>query len=402
MSMLTMPKRLAPFEKMLTTNWKTQALSLLVDKKLQPSYAEYLSLNQALQSGDPAMDKLIVWMFQNPKQNRKYFETALYQGLDQLPHEIPELTKFFNVVEKTPAWFDQEKMDEALNFIYGLGFNSGFILRDLALMMGYLYPGFNQPLILTGALSKNAGTRLAETTKWWMDITEQHAFKRFNTGFTSTIYVRFIHALVRNQLSKSTKWDRDTWGLPINQYDQAMTNIAFSGVLLLGIRAIGIFPNKREIESFLHFWKYAGWLMGIDEKWLVDKESEGWKFLYWMPFAHPKPDESSISLGASLSKEPFERQYRYLKPLQQKLAYRQHLEVTQFFLGRKKMQQLGLKHRSAPWFAYYLLARNVVLYTGAKHSPKLSQKLQQSGRNIQKLGLALYQSKAKQLASMHQ
>ena len=402
MSMLTTPKRLAPFEKMLTTNWKTQALSLLVDKKLQPSYAEYVSLNQALQSGDAAMDKLIVWMFQNPKLHRQYFETALFKGLDQLDTQIPELIEFFNYVQQRPDWVDQEKIDQALNFTHRLGFNNGLILRDLSLMTGYLYPGFNQPLVLTGALKKQAGTRLAETTKWWMNVTEHDGLQRFNTGFTSTIYVRFIHALVRHQLNKSDRWDAETWGVPINQFDIAMTNIAFSGVVLLGIRALGIFPNKQEIESFLHFWKYVGWLMGVEEKWLIDKESEGWKLIYWMQYAHPQPDNSSLELGSSLSKEPFERQYRYLKPLQQKLAYRQHLEITQFFIGRKKMQQLGLKHRAAPWFAYYLLARNVVLYTGAKHSPKLSQKLQQSGRNIQKLGLALYQSKAKQLASMHQ
>lgn len=169
-----------------------------------------------------------------------------------------------------------------------------------------------------------------------MDITEPHAFDRFNAGFTSTIYVRFIHSLVRFQLNKSEKWDAETWGIPINQYDQAMTNIAFSGVVLIGIRALGIFPNKQEIDSFLHFWKYTGWLMGIDEKWLIDKESESWKLLYWLRFTHPDADESSISLGSSLSKEPFERRYRYLRPLQQKLAYKQHLELTQFLLDVSK------------------------------------------------------------------
>ena len=123
-----------------------------------------------------------------------------------------------------------------------------------------------------------------------------------------------------------------------------MTNIAFSGVVLIGIRALGIFPNQDEVDSFLHFWKYIGWLMGVDEKWLVHKESDSWKLLYRMQYAHPQSDHSSVELGSSLSKEPFERQYRYLKALQQKRAYRQHLEVTKFYIGRKKMHKLGLKH----------------------------------------------------------
>ena len=347
------------------------------------------------------MDQVMRWVLQNPKLHRKYFETALYEGLDKLPHDVPELTQFFSLVERKPTWYDQVKIDKALQFTYRLGANNGLILRDLSLMAGYMYPGFNQPLILTGALKKQAATRLAETTKWWVDITEKEGFERYNKGFCSTIYVRFIHSLVRHQLQKSEKWDAETWGLPINQYDQAMTNIAFSGVVLLGIRALGIFPSAEEVDSFLHFWKYVGWLMGIEEKWLVDQESEGWKLIYWMQFAHPKSDASSISLGSSLSKEPFERKYRYLRSFQQQLAYKQHLELTQFFIGRKKMKLLGLTPQSASWFAYYLIGRNLALYSGAKHIPRLNQFLELNGRHLQKLGLSLYRNQAQQLASMH-
>lgn len=401
--MLSIPKpsRLAAFETMVQSNLKTKILGYMTNQHLQPSYAEYLQLNEALQAGDEPMDQVMRWVLQNPKLHRKYFETALYEGLDKLPHNVPELTQFFSLVERKPTWYDQVKIDKALQFTYRLGANNGLILRDLSLMAGYMYPGFNQPLILTGALKKQAATRLAETTKWWVDITEKEGFERYNKGFCSTIYVRFIHSLVRHQLQKSEKWDAETWGLPINQYDQAMTNIAFSGVVLLGIRALGIFPSAEEVDSFLHFWKYAGWLMGIEEKWLVGQESEGWKLIYWMQFAHPKSDASSISLGSSLSKEPFERKYRYLRSFQQKLAYKQHLELTQFFIGRKKMKLLGLTPQSASWFAYYLIGRNLALYSGAKHIPRLNQFLELNGRHLQKLGLSLYRNQAQQLASMH-
>lgn len=399
---LNKPKRLASYEKMVQSSITSKVLSYLVNQDIQPNYDEYLALNTALQSGDEPMDQVMQWMLQNPKLHRKYFETALYEGLDKLPHNIPELTDFFHLVEQKPVWYEQHKIDAAIKFTYRLGINNGLILRDLSLMTGYMYPGFNQPLILTGALKKQAGTRLAETTKWWVDITEPDGFTRFGKGFTSTIYVRFIHALVRHQLRKSEKWDAETWGLPINQYDQAMTNIAFSGVVLIGIRALGIFPNKQEVDSFLHFWKYAGWLMGIEEKWLVDQERDGWKLIYWMQFAHPKSDANSISLGSSLSKEPFERQYRYLRTFQQKLAYKQHLEITQFFIGRKKMKRLGLDAQSASWFAYYLILRNLTLYTSAKYIAPINQFLERNGRQLQKTGLSLYRKQSQQLASMHQ
>ena len=394
-------KRLAPFEKMSRLNIGSKLFNFFTHQHIQPSYAEYLSLNQALQTGDLPMDEVIDWVMTNPKQNRKLFEIALYQGVEHLPQDIPILIKFFNHVETPPEWLDSTQLNIAIQFMHRLGSNSTFILRDVALMTGYQFPGFNQPLILTGALNKYAGKRMAETHKWWLDVTQEQSFNRFNNGFTSTIFVRFIHSLIRYQLKKSKDWDWDTWGMPINQYDQAMTNIAFSGVLLLGVRAIGIFPSKQEVDAMMHFWKYAGWLMGVDEKWLVNKESEGWKLLQWMHFAHPKTDESSRALALSLSKEPFEREYKYFNTFFQKKAYQNHLDITQMFLGRKKMINLGLKPRPIAWYPFYLMAKNTIIYNSAKHISKLDQYLKIQGRIEQEDALKLYKNEGKQLASMH-
>lgn len=402
MSNLKTPKRLASFERMQKSDLISRVLNKFTDQNFIPSYDDYLALNQSMHTGDIAMDTVMAWVMTNPRVHRKYFETALYKGLDQLPHEIPELTTFFKLVETPPAWFDPAKIKASIHFTHRLGTNSTFILRDLALMTGYQYPGFNQPLILTGALSKFAGKRLAETHKWWLDVNKENSFDRFNDGFTSTIFVRFIHALVRYQLNKSAEWDHEVWGAPINQFDQALTNIAFSGVLLLGVRGIGIFPNKTEVESIMHFWKYAGWLMGVDEQWLVDKESEGWKLLQWMNYAHPKVDDSSRKLAVSLSKEPFEREYKRFNRFLQKKAYRNHLDLTQLFLGRKKMKNLGLPPRSIAWYPIYLMAKNTVIYNSAKQIPKLDSYLQKHGRMQQEQALTLYQNAGKQLASMHQ
>lgn len=401
MSNITIPTRMASYERMKQSDLLSKVLQRMTKENFIPTHEEYLELNQSLQTGDVPMDQVMDWVMTNPRQNRKLFETALYQGLDHLPEPVPELTEFFSLVDQKPDWYDAEQIHIAIRFMHRLGENSTYIMRDLALMTGYQYPGFNQPLILTGALSQYAGKRLAETHKWWLDITQPNGFERFKDGFTSTIFVRFIHSLVRYQLRKSKEWEWDVWGMPINQYDQATTNLAFSSVLLLGVRAIGIFPNKAEINAMLHFWKYAGWLMGVEEKWLVEKETEAWKLLQWMNYVHPPVDESSRKLAISLSKEPFEREYKYFKNFMQKRAYQNHLDVTQVFLGRKKMKNLGLKPRLLPWYPLYLFSKNSLLYTSARKIPQLDQFLQKRGRATQEQALELYQNAGKQLASMH-
>ena len=121
-----------------------------------------------------------------------------------------------------------------------------------------------------------------------------------------------------------------------------------------------------------------------------------------MNYAHPKIDQSSQMLAKSLSKEPFERQYKHFNTFFQKKAYRNHLDITQLFLGKQKMKDLGLKPRPFAWYPLYLLAKNTLIYNGARHSDLLKKYLQQHGRAEQEYALALYQNAGKQLASMHQ
>jgi len=66
------------------------------------------------------------------------------------------------------------------------------------------------------------------------------------------------------------------------------------------------------------------------------------------------------------------------------------------------MQKLGLTPQSASWFAYYLIGRNLALYSSARYIPKLNRFLEQNGRHLQRIGLSLYRNQSQQLASMHQ
>ena len=147
-------KRLASYERIIKSDALSKILHKITDQNFIPSYAEYLELNDSLYTGDIAMDRVMDWVMTDPRRNRKRFETALHQGVDQL--EAPEqiLIEFFQYIETPPTWLDKTKLEHAVNFTQRLGSNGTFILRYLTLMTGYQYPGFNQPLIMTDALKK--------------------------------------------------------------------------------------------------------------------------------------------------------------------------------------------------------------------------------------------------------
>lgn len=398
----TQPKRCKHFQATLDLKWYSPFLAKIFKASPIPSWDEYQRLMNACQQGDRLMDPVAEWIMQNPKAHRKVFQDALDQGINGIDHAPEVLKQLFAQVDHRPTWVDPTHLEQAVQFAHRLGATHGYVLRDLSLMAGYLMPGFNQPLIATGALKQNASTRLAETTKWWIEITEPQGLERFHAGFKSTLYVRFIHALVRLHVRQKKEWDAATWGLPINQLDLMATNLAFSSVVLLGVRMLGIFPNRSEREAFLHFWRYVGWLMGVNEEWLIEDEKQGWRLIYLLQFMHPESDESTRALGQSLAQEPFEREFPYFKAWQQKFAYHQHLSITHYFIGNARMKKLGLAPPRFSWYPYYLIPKNFVTDQLSKHVPPLQRFFVQRGRKIQRSGLNLYGQKAKQLASMHQ
>jgi hypothetical protein len=116
--------------------------------------------------GDEPMDRLVDWMFAgNPREARVLMERAINEGIASVPEAPAALRDFFAIIEREPEWLDRKLLEEGVSFIHRTGLAGPYVLRDFALMGGYLLSGFNKALILTGALNKSAAQRIAETGK---------------------------------------------------------------------------------------------------------------------------------------------------------------------------------------------------------------------------------------------
>ncbi|RKG35093.1 DUF2236 domain-containing protein [Acinetobacter guerrae] len=392
------PQRVKSFKHIQQQGVLLKPLSFIIKKQVIPNSSRYQQLGDGLWQGDPSMDVLVEWLFsENPAQRKKIFEQALQHGISSIEDCPIEIQHFFKQIETYPAWLDQKKMEQALDFIAATGIHANYILRDVALMGGYLLSGLNQALVLTGALNKGASRRLAETSKWWIDCTTKNGLRRDGAGFKSTIHVRMIHSLVRRNLKKRQEWNASAWGLPINQIDMAATNLAFCNLFLLGLRGIGIFPNRQEADAVMHFWKYLGWLMGVEEKWLAEHEVDGMILMYQFIQTQPSADWTSKALGYSLSQEPFEKEYQRFIKLRQQLDYHKHLSISRYFLGSKKMELLGLPKHIIPWYPVLLTPKNIATFRLQRFIPILREKQIQRGRQEQLDYLAGFGSKGTQV-----
>lgn len=381
------PNRVRPYS-------KTQAptplwLKPLLGRELAPSADEYQRLAIALWDGDPPMDTLVDWLFETDTRHRQaQIQQAIQQGPDSLTDCPAPIRAFFGSLAKPPAWIKPCLIEEGAQFIHSTGASAGYVLRDLALMGGYMLSGFNQALIKTGALNKGTSQRIAETAKWWMDCTEPQGLQPFRAGFSATLQVRLVHAMVRRGLNKRADWDHRQWGLPLNQVDMCATYLGFSVVMLVGLRKLGLPILPRESKAVIHLWSYACWLMGVEERWLVQSEREGFILLNQTYMTQTPPDDSSRELALALAHEPLERRYDAWQTLRRRLAYHQHLGMSHYFLGRQNLQRLGFEATGLPWYPLLSNVPRAAAYTARHFLPGQRKRQQQAGRRAQKAMMA--------------
>lgn len=383
---LPVPTRARPFAK--TQRPTPLPLRLLLGRPLAPTAEEYAAACDDLRVGDPAMDAVVAWMQEvGMASGRALFMRAVRDGVDTIPDCPQALRVFFDGLRQPPRWIDHDAIQDGVRFVQGVGEHANWVLRDLALMGGYLMSGFNQSLVKTGALDKGTSRRVAETGTWWMHCTESDVDQPFSAAWQSTLHVRLVHALVRQHLARQPDWDTDHWGVPLCQTDMVATYLGFSVAMLGGLRKLGLPVTPRESRGVMHLWAYVGWLMGVSPDWLARSEQEGIVRLYHTVLTQSPPDETSRQLGHALSREPLQRHFAHFQSLQRWLAYHRHLSVSRYFLNAKQMRQLGLPDGILPWYPVLTLPARVGRYSLMRLLPPLRERLQRRGRAEQAAAL---------------
>lgn len=351
-----------------------------IDGNPEPTPERWEAIGRGIMEGDPPMDRLVAWMFETGMgRARPLFERAVERGILAVPDAPAPLRDFFALVEQRPAWVDDRLLREGARVSQRGGRVYWDVARDFSLMGGYQASAFNRTLLLTGALKKGATRRIAETAQWWQDCTADGGMERFGAGFKSTLRVRLIHALVRRHVAKLPEWRMDEWGLPVNQTDMAATLYGFPVVILLGGRLMGVPVSRRDSDAAMHHGCYAGWLMGVHERWLPWDENTGRTLLYQITLSIAKPDETSVQLGRALMDEPHTRPWPFPSGLRARYEVERNLSVSRYFLGRAGMKNLGLPSMRLPWYPLAQLPLTLAKHVAARIVPGGMDRLARKG-----------------------
>ena len=121
----------------------------------KPDAGQWTRLGDQLSIGDDPMDSLVASAPPGGlKKLRTEFERALAEGVASVPDAPKPLQDFFASIETPPDWVDPEALRVGQQVLRRGGADGMYIARDVALLGGYQFSGFNQTLLRTGALEK--------------------------------------------------------------------------------------------------------------------------------------------------------------------------------------------------------------------------------------------------------
>jgi ER-bound oxygenase mpaB/B'/Rubber oxygenase, catalytic domain len=233
-------------------------------------------------------------------------EQALARGIDTVEGAPEAYRALFAEVDRVPPWVDWAILDRGGELMMRAGVLGGIVLGAKSLVHGYTSPGGNKPLIFSGRLKEQAGRRLNETSRFVQAVCRPGGLRRGADGFQITLKVRLMHAHVRRMILRSGRWDEGRWGAPINQHDMAGTTLLFSLSVLEGLRAFGLKIDAEESESFIHLWRYAGFIIGVDADLVPASEFEARSLAELIRETQGPPDDDSRALVRALLESPKE------------------------------------------------------------------------------------------------
>lgn len=254
---------------------------------------------------------------------------------------------------QVPGWVDFDDMELGRRMYRRYGALQGLVLMCSSLVEGYAHNRPAQVLVATGRLQKDVSRRIYETGQMLHNIAAPKGLRPGGLGHRTLMEVRLLHAAVRRHLADKGHWDVDRYQLPINQEDMAGTVLEFDYMVVRGLRRLGLVISRAEHEAMHYFWRYAGYLLGVDEALLTTtlEEQEVLALQLTSHLYEPGPDSEALAkalLRNMAGKPPFHLSYDLL------------LAVSRFLIGEGMADDLNIHSRMSSATAVRLVRSAIV------------------------------------------
>ncbi|KAL2631623.1 hypothetical protein R1flu_016309 [Riccia fluitans] len=267
-------EHLKPNLERLKTSFKNPLLDIAWTDYERSTLTNPKELENLRQKSDPLADECIRALHVKPgTDSLKALDEYVSRPLEDQPSAAPR--KFMEQVTSTPNWVDPELINQGRNVFWKYVLLIGIILSDYSLPIGFAASRMTDILSCTNYFSsvKGAFQRVFETTKFVSDIMRgpEALTPLTGVGWKSTIRVRLLHTQVRLRILAEAEqrpevYDVEELGVPINQEDLLGTLCEFSIAIISLLRKMKVYMSPSEVKAYLHFWRFMGYLLGIDDE----------------------------------------------------------------------------------------------------------------------------------------
>ncbi|HEV7349688.1 oxygenase MpaB family protein [Telluribacter sp.] len=269
------------------------------DIKTSRSFSDSF-LDPLRQVGDPGADAVIQQLAEqggHPAVGRLMKYLTDYENLD-LDGQSTDVQEFIDHQVSLPKSTDLQKFNKGIQFFWQHYRLASLLLGTYSLP--YCYAGANgaQVLWISERIKSNTFQRLEETGAFVFGIMQEKDWRN-GRNLIRIAKIRLLHAAVRWFTLVSGRWNQ-AWGYPVCQEDMVGTNLAFSYIIIRGLRKLNQTSPPAEEEAYLYFWNQVGILLGVKEEALPHNLREAYQLDKAIARRQFRPSEAGKGLTGAL------------------------------------------------------------------------------------------------------
>lgn len=187
--------------------------------------------------------------------------------------EIGVYQELIDHLNTLPDWLDWDQIEHARRL--QTAFNHA---RSIAIFTGSLLEGYCQnraaaALVTRGHLQHEVIRRLHETNYLIHSLKRRGCLQPGGAGHRALAELRLSNAMIRKSLL-ARGWHDTHASKPLSQLDMAFDMLEFGYIATRGMERLGIQLQQDDKNAIHHFWRYCGWLYGVDEQLQTKTEQE--------------------------------------------------------------------------------------------------------------------------------
>lgn len=182
----------------------------------------------------------------------------------ELPADAPKpLADFFAATRELPPGTDAARIRRGEQVFTTHAFVVAVVLMTKSLPAGYAAPNLTKILAISGDLIRSPYRRLLGVLEMLVNVCASQGWEPGGKVVVTAQKLRLLHEGVRRITRRRLPDFEPRYGVPVNHGDMLATIVAFSFLVIEGMRRLRIGLTREQEEDYYYLWRVFAELMGL-------------------------------------------------------------------------------------------------------------------------------------------